>query len=186
MANRSIGGESTTMQRKQEGFTYIGVLAAVAITGIGLLAASEVWTTTAQHQKMTQLDWVGEQYVQAIRSYYYSNTGSVHFYPESLEDLLEDKRYLNTRRHLRMRYINPITNTDSWKTIPAPGGGIQGIEYRRHDSDYPVSRQFIFIPDTGDGCRCSCTGQCREWPSTKTTAGSTTLRASKDRANEQT
>lgn len=130
----------------QSGFTYIGALIAVALIGIGLLAVSEVWTTTAERQKLAQLDWVGEQYVQAIESYYYANTGSVHFYPQTLEDLLEDKRHLSIKRHIRTLYANPFANGEAWKTLPAPGGGIQGIEYQRRDSDYPITKQFIFVP----------------------------------------
>ncbi|WP_230181215.1 type II secretion system protein [Aquabacterium sp. CECT 9606] len=148
-ANRSTSGEqgmTAPAQHRQNGFTYIGVLMAIAFMGIGLLAISEVWTTTAERQKMAQLDWVGEQYVQAIQSYYYANTGSLHIYPSKLEDLLEDKRHLSIKRHIRTLYANPFTNGDSWQTLPAPGGGIQGIEYQRRDSDYPVTKQFVFVP----------------------------------------
>ena len=133
---------------RQNGFTYIGVMMAIAFMGIGLLAISEVWTTTAERQKMVQLDWVGEQYVQAIQGYYYANTGSLHSYPSKLEDLLEDKRHLSIKRYIRTLYTNPFANGEAWKTLPAPGGGIQGIEYQRRDSDYPVTKQFIFVPAT--------------------------------------
>lgn len=141
--------EALRLQR-QDGFTYIGVLIAVALIGIGLLAISEVWTTTTQRQKMVQLDWVGDQYVQAIESYYYANTGSVHFYPPTLDDLLEDKRYLDVKRHIRTLYVNPFANSKAWKTLPAPGGGIHGIEYAQHDSDLQISKQFVFAPAAAD------------------------------------
>jgi type II secretory pathway pseudopilin PulG len=39
------------------------VLLAVALLGIGLAAASEVWTAVARSQKLEQLEWVGQQYV---------------------------------------------------------------------------------------------------------------------------
>lgn len=148
MASHSINGEHMGAKELsgQSGFTYIGVLIAVALMGIGLLAISEVWTTTARRQKMAQLDWIGEQYVQAIESYYYANTGSVHFYPDKLDDLVEDKRYLSIKRHIRTLYANPFTNTADWKIIPSAQGGIQGIEYKRVDSDYLVCRQFVFVP----------------------------------------
>lgn len=149
IASRSANGElrmPLTKPRRQSGFTYIGVLVAIAFMGIGLLAISEVWTTTAERQKITQLDWVGEQYVQAIQSYYYANTGSVHIYPAKLEDLLEDKRHLTIKRHIRTLYVNPFTGNNSWKTLSAAGGGIQGIEYQGLDPDRPVKKQFVFIP----------------------------------------
>lgn len=140
MASHSISGNA------QGGFTYLGALIAVAIMGIGLLAASEVWTTTAHRQKLAQLDWVGEQYVQAIASYYYANTGSVHYYPTTLDDLLVDKRHLNVVRHLRTTYPNPFDGKTAWKIIPAPEGGIKGIEFKQDDADYPVSKQYVFVP----------------------------------------
>jgi type II secretory pathway pseudopilin PulG len=71
--------------RKQSGFTRLGVLLAIALIGIGLTAASEVWSTTAKRQRMEQLEWVGQQYVQAIGSYYEASPRG-KAYPRSLED----------------------------------------------------------------------------------------------------
>lgn len=61
--------------RRQVGFTYLGVLLAVALLGIGLTAASEVWSTVARRQRMRQLEWVGQQYAQAIGNCYESSLG---------------------------------------------------------------------------------------------------------------
>ena len=131
----------------QAGFTYLGVLIAIAILGIGLSVVSEVWTKTAEHQKRVQLEWVGQQYVQAIQSYYYANTGTVHFYPSTLEDLLEDKRYLSIKRHIRTLYPDPFSGKAQWKLIPAPGGGIQGVSFEGESLDTPISKQFVFVPN---------------------------------------
>jgi type II secretory pathway pseudopilin PulG len=129
-----------------QGFTYLGVLFAVALLGIGLSVVSEVWVKVAHRQKMAQLDWVGQQYVQAIESYYYANTGSVHFYPNSLEDLLEDKRYLYIRRHLRTLYPDPFTGKVSWALVPSAQGGIQGVGLTLDDGDEHVEKAFVFVP----------------------------------------
>jgi type II secretory pathway pseudopilin PulG len=146
MASHSASGR---YRHHQQGFTYLGVLIAIAIMGIGLLAVSEVWTTNAERQKMAELDWIGQQYVQGIESYYYANTGSVHYYPASLEDLVEDKRYLIMKRHIRVMYPNPYTQKVQWKTLAAPGGGIRGIAFSRDESAYPVHREFAFMPPVG-------------------------------------
>jgi type II secretory pathway pseudopilin PulG len=130
---------------EERGFSYLGVLFAIAITGVALLAVSEVWTKVAERQKLAQLDWVGQQYVQAIESYYYANTGSVHFYPTKLDDLLEDKRYLSVKRHLRTLYPDPYTGALSWKPMTSSTGGIQGVAFD-HDGDPPVHKQFVFVP----------------------------------------
>lgn len=148
MANHSFNGEQVDYKpyQRQTGFTYIGVLMAVALMGIGLLAISEVWTTTAKRQQLAQLDWIGDQYVQAIESYYYANTGSVHLYPQALEDLVEDKRYLFVKRHIRVLYNNPITQHQDWILVPALEGGIRGIKYRSADPTYAIEKQFLFVP----------------------------------------
>lgn len=141
MACRTSSGEG------QAGFTYLGILIAIAVMGIGLMAVSEVWTTTAERQKMAQLEWVGQQYVRAIGSYYYSNTGSVHYYPASLEDLLEDKRHLSIKRHIRNLYPDPFSNRTSWTLVPASEGGIMGISFTRKDGEHSaVVKQFVFAP----------------------------------------
>jgi type II secretory pathway pseudopilin PulG len=129
----------------ERGFTYLGVLLAIALMGVSLLAISEVWTQVAERQKLAQLDWVGQQYVQAIESYYYSNTGSVHFYPERLDDLLEDKRYLSVKRHIRTLYPDPFTGTLSWTPITSPTGGIQGVETTVSNIDHGFRRTYAFV-----------------------------------------
>lgn len=132
----------------QAGFTYLGVLFAVALIGIGLAAISEVWTTNADRQKMAQVNWIGQQYVNAIRSYYYANTGSVHFYPTSVDDLLEDKRYLSVKRHLRSRYEQPISSVaPSIKLLLSAGGGVNGVQISIALSNHQDERKFVFIPD---------------------------------------
>lgn len=114
-------------QRAQRGFTYLGLLLAIALIGIGLAAASEVWSTVAKRQRLEQLEWVGRQYVQAIASYYESSPGRVKAYPKTLQDLVEDKRFPFTRRHLRQAYPNPFGGESDWILVSAADGGIRGL-----------------------------------------------------------
>lgn len=122
MVVRSPAGD-----RAQGGFTYLGVLLAVALIGLGLTAASEVWTTVARRQKQEQLDFAGQQIAQAIGSYYESTPGVAKQYPKSLEDLLEDRRSAVVRRHLRQVYPNPLGERGQWDLLPSAGGGIAGV-----------------------------------------------------------
>jgi type II secretory pathway pseudopilin PulG len=148
MASHSVSGDKyvlTDFRGNQQGFTYIGVLFAVAIMGVALLALSEMWVKTAERQAMSQLDWVGQQYVKAIESYYYSGTGSAHIYPKELENLLEDKRYLSMRRHIRVLYTPPLIGNVEWKAILAPDGGIQGVALQQ-GGGAGLDRKYIFVP----------------------------------------
>jgi len=113
--------------RYQRGFTYLGVLIAIAILGIGLQAASEVWVKTARHEKLEELNWTGKQFTQAIGSYYLSTPGGAWTYPLSLDDLLEDRRFATTRRHLRTIYANPFTGKADWELVMGSDGRLHGV-----------------------------------------------------------
>ena len=134
---------------QQGGFTYLGVLFAIAVLGIGLTAASEVWVTTARRQRLEQLDWVGRQFVQAIGSYYESSPGLVKSYPRSLEDLLEDRRFPMVRRHLRQVYANPLTGAVDWELIMTPDGSIRGVRGAAGGGGWFSSvapREYAYVP----------------------------------------
>lgn len=124
MANLMSNGSSP---RPQRGFTYVALLIAVALIGVGLAAASEVWSQSRQREKEQELLFIGNQFRQAIERYYQRTPGAVKRYPAKLEDLLEDKRYLATQRYLRKIFVDPVTGKPEWGLIPAPGGGVMGV-----------------------------------------------------------
>ena len=136
------------MMRRQAGFTYLGLLLAIALLGLGLTAASEVWSTVARRQRIEQLEWVGQQYVRAIGSYYESSTGSAKAFPKTLQDLLEDRRFVFVRRHLRQVYANPLTGAADWELVRAPDGGVRGVRtVTTSPSDVMAgSREFVYAP----------------------------------------
>lgn len=141
-----LSGHQGTHLPHSRGFTYLGVLIAIALMGVALLAASEVWVTTANHQKMEQLEWAGDQYAQAIGRYYYANVGSVRFYPKSLDDLVRDRRYITIKRHMRELYPNPFTGKQDWQLIAAPDGGIRGVQVTVELAAGLVNKIFVFTP----------------------------------------
>jgi hypothetical protein len=95
----------------------------VAIMGAGLVAFSEIASHTAQREKEAELLFRGDAYRQAIASYYRKEAR----YPQSLEQLLEDKRYPMPVRHLRKLYADPMTGEADWGLLEAPGGGVMGV-----------------------------------------------------------
>lgn len=109
------------------GFTYLGVLFAIALVGLGLSGASELWSTTARRERLQQLDFVGQQYVQAIGSYYESSPQGARRFPASVEELLLDRRFPFVRRHLRQAYVNPVTGQMDWELVLDARGGVRGV-----------------------------------------------------------
>jgi len=113
--------------RAEAGLTYVAVLFFIAASGAALAATAMVWSHERQREKEQELLWVGNKFREAIGLYYQRSPGTVKRYPEKLEDLLEDRRYLSLERYLQKVYRDPITGKSKWGLVPAPGGGIMGV-----------------------------------------------------------
>lgn len=152
--------------RAQGGFVYVALLAVVAATG-GLLAAfGEIASHAAQREKERELLFVGQQFRQAIASYY----AKEQRYPASLEDLLQDRRHPMPVRYLRRIYRDPVTGTTDWALVDAPGGGIMGVASRSKEKPVKSGNfalrdaafenaasyaewQFVHVPHSPSGLR---------------------------------
>lgn len=113
--------------RRQNGFTYLALLFAVAMAGIALAATGTMWSMQRQREREKELLFIGNQFRQAIRLYYERSPGTVKRYPLSLNELLLDNRYLGVERRLRQIYVDPLTNEAAWGLVHAPEGGIMGV-----------------------------------------------------------
>jgi type II secretory pathway pseudopilin PulG len=147
----------------QAGFTYLGILMAIAIMGLLLTLASRVWSFSAQRDKEAELLWVGDQYRMAISAYFAFG----HQYPQSLQDLLTDKRTPVPRHYLRQLYRDPLMGNTDWMLLMDPTGiGIMGvasksklkpikrtsfsnIEIGFDDRDCYCDWKFIYVPRYG-------------------------------------
>jgi type II secretory pathway pseudopilin PulG len=113
--------------RHARGFTYIGVLILVAMMGVALAAAGEIWHTASKREKEQELLFVGDQFRRAIQQFHASTPGKARRYPMHLEELLQDPRYPGTRRYLRKIYLDPMTGSAEWGLITGPAGEIFGV-----------------------------------------------------------
>jgi len=112
---------------RQRGFTYIGLLLLVAMLGAGLAGAGTLWSTESRREKEAELLFVGEQYRQAIAAFRNRTpAGQQPRFPRNLEELLDDRRWPTTRRHLRKLFADPVTGTREWGFVRTPGGEITG------------------------------------------------------------
>lgn len=127
MARPSTPGSAACSRchgRRQQGFTYIGILIAVIIIGLMMTTVGRVWATTERREKEAQLLWVGHQYRAAIAAYFANG----HQYPLSLQLLLADDRSPVAKRYLRRLYPDPMTGQADWTLIYASDGvGIMGV-----------------------------------------------------------
>lgn len=106
---------------RQRGFGYLLALFALATIGLLLAGAGQVWQVAAQREKEADLLFAGEQFGAAIASYYRAGPDAVKQYPPALDDLLEDRRFSQPKRHLRRLYRDPMTGSHAWGQVRVGG-----------------------------------------------------------------
>ena len=117
----------TLVCQGEQGFTYIGVLVLVALMGIALAAAGQVWHTMQKREKERELLFIGHQFELALKRYADHSQGLGRRYPVELEELLKDPRQPGIQRYLRRIYLDPMTGRAEWGLITGPGGEIYGV-----------------------------------------------------------
>lgn len=110
----------------QRGFSYLFVLILIAIIGLGLAAAGSLWQTDARRAREADLLFVGDQYRQAIRSYYELDPGQPRL-PQTVDDLTGDNRRPTPVRHLRRAYRDPMTGREFVLIREPDTQGILGV-----------------------------------------------------------
>lgn len=94
--------------KRQLGFTYLGLLMVIAIASIGMAGVGIVWSQDRQREREKELLFIGDEYRKAIGSYYQSSLGSNKQFPTSLGELILDKRLPTIKRHIRKLYDDPM------------------------------------------------------------------------------
>ena len=115
------------MAHAQQGFTYLALLVAMLLLALATQGVVTYASQQAQREREADLLRIGETFAQAIGAYYEATPGSVKRWPQSLEDLVEDKRQVAIQRHLREVYPDPMTRLPNWGLVVASDGGIQGV-----------------------------------------------------------
>lgn len=109
-----IGNRAASHPSGSLGFTYIGLLILMAISGIALAGVGIVWHQDAQREREKELIFIGEELRNAIGSYYESSPSASKQFPQRVEQLLLDDRFPIIKRHLRKLYKDPITQSETW------------------------------------------------------------------------
>jgi len=124
------------------GFAYIALLASLAILMLVLTSASENRAQNAKREREQQLFFVGEQFRNAIASYYENSPQGAKQYPRTLEGLLKDNRSISPARHLRRIYQDPITRDVFWGLVKNEKQQIIGV--------YSLSSESVLITNFDD------------------------------------
>lgn len=111
----------------QSGFTYLMVMALVAMLALSLSVVGPRWADETQRDREQELLKVGALYAQAIKSYYDASPGSLKQYPPDLQSLLVDTRFVGMRRHIRRLYSDPLQPTRPWGVIHGEDGRLRGV-----------------------------------------------------------
>jgi type II secretory pathway pseudopilin PulG len=144
---------SSCSRHHSKGFTYAGILFAILILGLALGMAGTLWSIADRRDREARLLWTGDQYQQAIKSYFVSGPAGVKQYPQSIEDLLEDQRGPVLRRHLRREYADPITGKGDWQLERLGDGSIIGL--RSASTRHPI-KQAGFRPEHAAFVSATC------------------------------
>jgi len=115
-----------TVNAAQRGAVLLTMLVLVSVMGLAAGLAGNSWRSTMQQAREAELLWSGQQYQQAIASYYAVKHGPQQMYPAELKHLLRDPRFPGVVRHLRKLYPDPMTGED-WELVRDPAERIIGV-----------------------------------------------------------
>lgn len=113
--------------KSQRGLVLLTMFVFVFMVTLGATALVQVHKTQTQREREQQLLFVGEQYKRAIASYYNTiGPGGQRALPQSLDDLVVDRRFPTAIHHLRRIYPDPMTGQADWHVIRS-ARGISGV-----------------------------------------------------------
>lgn len=111
----------------QRGFTYLGLMLIIATMGAALAATAMVWSTVVQREKERELLFIGDEFRKALKGFAAAARNTNERSPRTLEQLIKDPRYPDTRRYLRKLYVDPMTGKREWGLHKDQSGGIVGV-----------------------------------------------------------
>ena len=115
------------MRPGERGYTFVAVLALLAVCMLGVSLAGPLWSERVKREREQELLRIGALYAQAIAAYRDASPGSLKQYPQRLEALLLDARYVGVQRHLRKLYGDPMNLGQPWGLVLDANQRIVGV-----------------------------------------------------------
>lgn len=103
---------------KQQGTVYLWCLIGIVLLSLGLGRSLEVYSTQKKREKEEEQRYILSLYEKAINDYYHNTPGEVKQWPDKLEDLLKDPRYVTPKRYIRSLYPDPATGAPPLGIMP--------------------------------------------------------------------
>lgn len=103
-----------SLPHRSRGVVLMGLVVLLALGGVAVTQFAESAATARQREREAELLWVGQQYRQAIESYYRASPGLNKHLPVSFDELLRDPRFPQPVRHLRRLYSDPMQPEAPW------------------------------------------------------------------------
>lgn len=106
------------------------MLFSLALFGVGLAAVGKWASDLDRRDREAELLRAGQEMRLAIGAYYRSSPGNLQQWPRELDELIEDRRFVAIKRHLRRLPRDPITRDHDWQAIRQADGRIVGVRSR--------------------------------------------------------
>ena len=137
----SLCGKAGGRRTAQGGYTLVVVLLLLALVSLGLAQAGPLWSQQVRREREQELLRIGRLYALALASYREASPGSLKQFPDRLDALLRDTRFVGTVRHLRMLYPDPVNPGQPWGLVRDDGGRVVGV--RSLSSDAPLAARPV-------------------------------------------
>jgi type II secretory pathway pseudopilin PulG len=113
--------------RREDGFTYLGLIILVTVIGLVGAATLKVDALLRRAAAEEELLEIGAAFGEALRTYAEATPKGQPAQPPSLQDLLKDPRVPGVRRHLRKIFVDPLTGKAEWGIVWANPGDRRGV-----------------------------------------------------------
>lgn len=130
-------------RRSSAGYTFIGVLVLLTVCALGMAAAGPLWGDAVQRDRERELLRIGTMYATAIAEYRDMSPGSLKQLPESLDELVNDTRFIGTMRHLRRLYPDPLEPSRPWGLVKDTAGRVMGVYSQSQEAPLAQGPQRI-------------------------------------------
>jgi len=132
---------------RERGFTFLWLIFVLAVVAAGLAAIAQPLSLAAQRDREAELMFRGKEIGHALSSYWTATPGDAKQLPQTLEELVDDRRGVRTVHHLRRVYVDPFTGRADWVLVMTDDGRISAVHSR---SSAPALR-VVDLPKSVDG-----------------------------------